>query len=813
MRALGAIALRSACLAATALLSTAGFALDLRLSRELRSAPGAPPATAPRRADFARPTQALIVALKVNAEARGDRLVRMTEAGEFLLRGEDLRELAGIEAPSHNIEGDEFVELRAIAGARVAFDDKTLTLELTLPPQRLPAQHFDLTAAPKPADFHAPARSALFNYRLGYAGTDVGSSGTLSLAGEAAVAAGDWLLRNQSYHSRSSETSSNIRLETQLIRDDRGSLRRLVLGDSVTPGLVLGSGVPFAGITLAKAWQLEPYLNRHPGAGFRGIAEFPSQVDFYVGNSLVLRQNVAPGPFDIRNFSYYGGRRDVRVVVRDVFGREQTVAYPFYFSDQGLAAGLHDYSYQAGWLRGQLGVESNNYGRFAFSAFHQYGFTDSWTLGLRTEGTARRVNGGPDVFYRNEALGLFALHAAASRDRDSGRDGHAVSISHAFLRGEFSSQLVWQRFSPHYVILADGATPRLPERDFSASLGYSSAGFGSLNVGFTRLELPAESPARSVSLTYSRPLAPRMNLVTLLRRQLSEPRGHEVFVGMQYVPRPDQNVNLSARRDLQGVKTATLSWANQVPRGEGAAYSVNVQRQQTPEGVNLILAPRLDLYTRYGTLSGEVTRFDGAATRTTGYSLALSGALVAAGGHLLASRPIADAFAIVELVPPLAGVRVYENRQEVGRTDARGRILLPNIASYSSNYASLASTDIPIEYTIERIGRNFSPSLRSGMVVPFNVARLRSFSGRFVYRLTGASRPLEYHLVMLTTQAGTFEIPTGKEGEFYAESLPAGAHRARVEILGIRCEFALEVPSTDESFVSLGEVPTCDVTR
>jgi outer membrane usher protein FimD/PapC len=57
--------------------------------------------------------------------------------------------------------------------------------------------------------------------------------------------------------------------------------------------------------------------------------------------------------------------------------------------------GLHDYSYQAGWLRGQIGLESNDYGPFAFSAFHQYGFSDAWTLGLRTEGTARMVNGGP----------------------------------------------------------------------------------------------------------------------------------------------------------------------------------------------------------------------------------------------------------------------------------------------------------------------------------------------------------------------------------------------------------------------------------
>jgi outer membrane usher protein FimD/PapC len=804
----------AALIAAVFILPLPAAALELKRSDALGRVP-AQSAAAVQRPPYSRPTQALIVALGINAQAKGDRIVRMTQDSRFLARRQDLEELAPSlrNAVVYSIEGEEFVELDAIEHARVVFDEKNLTLAVILPPEGLPPQHFDLTAAPKRVDLDARPRSALLNYRLGYSGTDDLSTGNLSLAAEAAVTYGGWLLRNQSFHSRSSEATTHIRLETQAIRDDRDNLRRLTIGDNVTPGLVLGAGVPFAGISLAKAYQLEPYLNRHPGAGFRGMAEFPSQVDFYVGNTLVMRQQVAPGPFDIQNFSYYGGRRDVRVVVRDVFGREQTLAYPFYFSNQGLAAGLHDYSYQAGWLRGQIGLQSNDYGPFAFSAFHQYGFTDAWTLGLRTEGTSRVWNGGPDVFYRSEALGLFAAHAAVSRNRDSGRTGHALSLSHAFQFGEFSSQVVWQAFSPDYAIVANGLAPKLPLRDFNATVGYTSSALGSLSLGYTRLQLPQETAARSVSLQYSRPLQGRLNLVGVLRRQLTDPRSNEVFIGLQYLANPDQNVNVTAQRDLQGVKTASVSWANQAPRGEGFAYAVNAQRQQTSEGINLLLAPRLEWYARGATLTGEVTRLQGSNARSTGYSFAVSGALAAAGGHVLASRPIADAFAIVELLPPLAGVRVYENSQEIGVTDARGRVLLPNIAAYSANYASLAHADVPIEYTIERIGQTFSPPFRGGLVVPFHIDRLRSFTGRFVYRVTGNTRPLEYHEVVLPMEGRTIEIPTAKNGDFYAENLPVGRHAARVEINGFPCAFTLEIPASDSSFVSLGDVMTCDAAR
>jgi outer membrane usher protein len=496
---------RAALLIAASLLPSSSFALQLKLTETLGTVPAAsvPPPPVRSKIPYPRASQLVIVALSVNALPKGDRIVRMTDDAQFLTRRQDLDEVAPFlrDAAVYSIDGEDFVALAEIPRVKVAFDERNLALALTLPPEGLPAQHFDLTATPKAADFEARSRSALVNYRLGYAGSDRLSKGTLSLTEETAIAFGDWLLRNQSFHSRSSDDTTNIRLETQLIRDDRTHLRRFVLGDSNTPGLALGSAVPFAGLSLSKAYQLEPYLNRHPGAGYRGIAEFPSQVDFYVGNTLVMRQQVAPGPFDIQNFSYYGGRRDVRVVVRDVFGRQQTIAYPFYFSNQGLAAGLHDYSYQAGWLRGQLGVASHDYGPFVYSAFHQYGFTDAWTLGLRTEGTSSIWNGGPDVFYRNEWLGLFGLHAGVSHDRDSGRNGHAISLSHAFQRGDFSTQIGWQRFSPEYAVVANGIAPRLPKQDFSASIGYATPAFGSLNLAFTRLQLPDEAATRSVSLS------------------------------------------------------------------------------------------------------------------------------------------------------------------------------------------------------------------------------------------------------------------------------------------------------------------------
>lgn len=797
----------------------------LRLKPALRIERVPTPARRPAR-PFPEPTQALVVSLKVNAVQQDERIAHMTASGAFLLPRAGLDAVLPIPADValHEIEGEEYVALASLPGARVTFDERTLTLEVVLPARQFPAQRFDLASPPVPVDLAPSPRSGSLTYRLGYAAVE-GGSGTVTLAADAAGQWGDWIARNRSFHARSDEETLSMRLETQLIRDDRANMRRLILGDANLPPLSLGSGSGLGGITFAKAYQLSPYFIRQPGVGYSGLVDFPSEVDFYVGNTLVMRQRVGPGPFDIQNFTYYGGQRDVRVVVRDMFGREQSIAYPFYFATQGLAAGLHDYSYQAGWLRRPAVSGNPEYGPFAVAAFHQYGFTDALTLGARAEATRARINAGPDLFYRSERFGVWGLHAAASRDREGGRDGHAVSFSHAFQRGEFTSQVIGQRFSDGYRLLNEADTPRTPLSDLSATVGMASSRYGSVGLNFTRLALregeallpglPVEAGrtvTRAVALTYSRQLAGRFNLTMVLRRRLGEPAGNEVFAGIQYLPGREQSVNLTVNRDVAGARTTALHWSNEVPRGEGLAWLVGVQHQETAEGDSRLFAPRLDWYTRWGTLSAEATRVQSSSgPGSSAYSLALAGSLLAVGGHVMASRPVSDGFAVAEIFPPLEGVRVYENNQEIGRTDARGRILLPNITSYANNFVSIQDKDVPIEYSIEKIGRTFSPALRSGTLVPFAVELVRTVTGSFRYRAAGQRRPLEYHLVVVSAGERTFEMPTGKEGAFYVENLPAGRHRARVEIAGTSCEFVLEVPATESTEIALGDVDTCDV--
>ena len=95
----------------------------------------------------------------------------------------------------------------------------------------------------------------------------------------------------------------------------------------------------------------------------------------YVGGNRIYRQAVAPGPVEVGNLSYLLGQRDMRVVVRDAFGRERQLDLPFYFGARALAPGLQDFSYSVGAVREHVGVPGDEYGAGAFSAAHRIGET------------------------------------------------------------------------------------------------------------------------------------------------------------------------------------------------------------------------------------------------------------------------------------------------------------------------------------------------------------------------------------------------------------------------------------------------------
>lgn len=778
----------------------------LRIERVL--VPDRPRAPAP----VPRELQGLIATVKVNEQDKGEHIAYMTADGRFYLRRETVEGWMRLprDVPGTDIEGEAYVLLDAIASARVTFDETSLVLKLAFNPDSFPGQVLAYQSSERPAPTLTNDLSAIFNYQVGQSDVLTGTgSRSWNASADASVRLREWLLRSQAYYNEGAGSVVAARGLTALSRDDPARRARLTIGDFNTGVTDVTGGVTLGGIAYTSAYDLDPYFVHQPTASFRTAVEVPSQLDVYIGETRIFRQAVAPGPLELTNLSYLAGRRDIRIVVRDIFGRERDVSMPFYFTDRGLAAGLHDFSYAVGTVRRNITSDSADYGEAAFSAYHRFGVNDWLTLGGQAEGTRDFAGVGPALVLRSDRLGVLSLEAIASRHRERGENGYAASVSYAYQRGPMSVLLSTRKASPHFASLQTIDTSGLSLHDHFGTVSYTFPHAGTFTASLRERQAIDQLRTRTGTIGYFLPLTRKWLVQATYQKTTGVGAGYEFFMGLQYTPEANFT-GFASMRTTGDVHTGAVQFGSLLPDGEGIGYSVSAEASSTPDGPTRTLSPEFTYNGRYASVQASASQAWARGGNTGVYDVSVRGAVAYAGGGWGLSRPIDDAFAVARVDPPIPGVRVYLNQQEMGRTDGSGNVFLPRLISYVQNHISVDDRDVPIDRTIEEKGRDIVPFARAGTLVSFKMPVTRSFSGNLRYRSGTRIVPAEFVLVTLKLGGKVVEFPTGRDGAFYFENVPPGRHVATVQLPGETCDVAIEIPATEEPVTQLPDVVACD---
>lgn len=762
----------------------------------------------------ARCADSFYVKIFLNSEEKGEFLVRLLDDGDFLVRSADLSAI-GLSLPpgrTTEIDGEPHRSLRSLEKISFAFREKTLSLELTAHPSVLPRRVVDFQAPRQRKVLYPRDPSGFFNYGVTWTGGDPGDAESLDVTGQAGARRGDFLFLSDAAFEKTRADRRLVRLSTSVTRDRREDMQRWVFGDLTASSGDLGTGVNLGGFGFSKVYRIDPYFLHYPLAGVGGMVSLPSRAEVYLGGTRIRTENLPPGQFELKNISSLGGRNDVTVVIRDPFGREQTIRYPFYFAETLLEKGLHEYSYNVGFLRRKFGEESNRYGPIAFSIFHNYGLSDRATLGGRGEGTRDGANLGPQASFRVGEAGIVALSLAGSARRD-GRLGAAGEATHSFQGGAVSTRIFLKGASREYAVAAeegrDSAAGVRYEVDVGA--GYGTPRTGTISVDADYLKRHSGADRRTLAASWTRTLGRNLSVLFSLRSAREGETVNEVMLGVNYYPGGDLSLSGNYRA-AGGVRNGTAQARKNLPAGEGWGYNVSVDRMDSAALSSTAVNPSLQYNARFGSYAAEYRgeRIDGDGGSGLG-RLSAYGGVAYVGETIGLSRPITDSFGLVR-VGSLEGVRVYHNNQEVGCTDARGKLFLPSLGSYYENQVSIADKDIPIEYSLREVLKVVSPPLRSGAVVPFEVKRFQAVTGTLGVRRDGEWKPAEYVEARLPAGGKEVAFPTGKGGEFYVEDLGPGTHPAYVEQEGKRCLFELAVPAKDDLVVDLGRI-TCEDSR
>lgn len=763
-------------------------AARVRAEPEITAPPALEPAATPAGEGGRRPAFLLPI---VN-DAEGEPLRVVLEGGDAWVAAADLERLglATADGTRRSEEGRELVSLRSLA-PRLEFevDETALTLRLAAGRALLGRSALDLDTLRRPAGLELrESPGAFLNYS---------ARGTTDRDFSGFAEAGATFSRHLALGSASVGADGRVvRGLTAITREEPGPMIRFTLGDAVVPAQPLGGAPIVGGLGISREPALDPYRRTTPLPQVSAFASSPSTVEVWVNGALVRTLQVAPGTYDLSNLPVTTGQNDVRVVVRDAFGRTEQVDASRYQAQGLLARGFHAFSWYAGPQRRAYGLESWDYGRPVLAGSHRLGLTDAFTVGARLEASPDLASGGLSAVL-GLPVGELQLDGAAS--------GHAGELGGAALAGwRLGLRRAWLGLdhtwaSRGYLTTTSASLfPRMLWRT-GANASWTPLGWLTTRLAASTTRY-ADGSARSAA-----------DLTAYLRVR----RGVHLQVGTgvagaggaaqwsasaALVVSADRLTTLDAGTRVQdGAARTGVGAQRPLPLGEGLGYRVRTDSWAGQTDLSA-LGQAQSGFGRYE-LSYDRTRLGELGTATA------AGALVLMDGRVFAARPVEESYAVLR-VPGVAGVRAYLNNQPVGRTGRGGDLLVPGLLPYGGNRLSIADADVPIDHSVGATERVVGPPRRGGAVVVFDVERLRAVQGRV--RVPGREGAPAYGTVVVLASRRVFSSPVGSQGEFWLDGLPAGTHRAHLLWQGLTCTFPIEVPAGAPPMLDVGQV-TCAV--
>jgi outer membrane usher protein FimD/PapC len=590
-----------------------------------------------------------------------------------------------------------------------------------------------------------------------------------------------------------------VRLLTFLRTDSRETLMTLILGDLTATSGVLGTSPLLGGVSLSKNFSIDPYFIRFPSLTFSGTLLSPSEVEVYIDDVLVRQQRLLPGNFLLTDVPANIGLGTAEIVVTDAFGQRRVISRPFFFSDRLLKKGLHEFSYSLGFLREELGVDNFSYGRAAFLAFHNYGFTDRLKAGYTLEASDSLLRLGPTVSFLVGNAGV--LDSAFSLSVSDGKSGFGGFLGYFFRSRYVNAALSVNSFSQNFSNIAISPSDDKPSFQLTGTIGFTTRTLGSVSAEYSTTRLHIGEDASRYALNYNRVITSWATFfITASRTEFEDTDDvDELFAGLHIYFGHDTSGSLTyTDREGESVKTATAR--KSLPVGTGIGFRAQaVDFEETTD-----ILGDFEYQNDYG-IYGIGYRDIG---EKESYLVSASGGIGYIGSAFL-SRPITDGFAKVK-VGGLEGVRAYYFGNEVGTTDSKGEVIVPVMRSFIDNRIDIEKDDIPVEYSIPALTKYINPPFKGGSLISFGVSKVQALIGNVYTMVEGEKRPVEFSEMLITVEDRTIEGLVGRGGEFYAENVPSGKYPAKVFYDGKQCIFDIIVPESEEVWLNLGEV-VCEV--
>lgn len=755
----------------------------------------------------------LNVAVVVNGAPAGDVVVETDTAGNADVDTGQLITLltpvlsnTAIDELRAKSAGQQFVSVQALSspGFEIGFDIAALQLKIVIPIDARAVNSLSISEngginRPTGAKLTPPAARAYgvtlsFAQRINHENdfhTFRRDPATLSARGFLNFGGIDGV--NVTFLAGLREDDDPTRQRITLFHDDVDRAIRYSLGD-VDPQAFGAFGSPSSvlGVGIQRLYEeIQPYRNLRPAGRGRLTIEQPSRVEVLVNGVSVRTLTLGPGQYDLRDFPFLDGVNDVRLLVRDDTGREETIGLSFFSATELLDADISIFSAVVGMRRRRFGefINTSYSDTPTFNGYFQRGITDRLTVGGSIEADPRNALASGQVVIGTK-VGIIGFEAAFDLNEYE-KTQAAVSLSYRYRQSSpegrqtsFDVDLQYRTrgFSPMETIGAERNDYRYDiiaryQADLTSDIygtfgvGYSkgydatpdqktaSAGlsrrFGRINLGLNyvyRDDGANRSDHRGI-LTLSVPLSRRQSFRT----------SYETY-----------NNRVSADYDLQAFEGLDQTSARVSLARDDFGRSANVELEHFDNRFSAVV--RHD-YDRSLGQTRQVT--DVAVSVGIGY----------ASGTWAVGREADNGFVIVDPHRSLRDTKVTaSDSYSLGasaRADGLGPALVPVQRGYQPNSITLDVQNAPLGYDIGAGRIDILPGARSGYRFEAGSARSNTVMGRLVRQngdpvalISGSLTPLSGREAIATT------FFTNRTGRLVAQQLAPGRYAVMLDDKG-----------------------------
>lgn len=700
-------------------------------------------------------TRDLYLEVDVNGEHTAQIVHFRQVGGHLFATGEDLAQV-GVATSKLGIADNANVNLDTLPGLRYRYAAPRQTIALQIPDAIRKPFEFDtrgVAATPQATS----GRGFVFNYDT-YA--QAGTASEFALWSEERYFDPNGVLSNTGvaylYHDR----RDYVRYDTSWSMSNPADLSTTQLGDTISSSLAWTRSIRMAGVQWRSNFALRPDLVTFPVPALPGSAVVPTSVDLYINSVRQYTGSVPSGPFIINDVPGITGAGQATVITHDALGRTIATSVPLYVDTRLMAAGLSSYSFEAGFLRRNYGLESFDYDtRPAVSASWRHGVNDHLTLEAHGEATGGLFNAGGGALFGLGMAGVLNGSLSGSAGKLSGTQ---LSLGYQYVSQRVSIDAQTIRAFGNYGDLAARDGTPVPSATDRVTLAIPFLRNQTFSVSYIGYKIPTAPVSKIGSVSWT------FNFGNLVSLNLS--------AYQDFHQRESRGVLLSASIGLGGNTSVNAT----VGRQDGAStWNVNALRppdyaggwgwgvQAGGTGATPYRQGQLQYLGRYGEATASVQQV---GNQTIG-AFDLTGAFVMMDGTVEPARRIDDGFALVS-TDGVAGIPVLHENRVIGATDGGGHLLIPDLNAYQHNQIAIDTMKLPADARIADTSMDAVPQAQSGVLAHFTVTRYRAAS--IVVR-DASGKPLPVGARVHHVESGHDTI-VGYDGITFVDGLAAENH-------------------------------------